>query len=109
MKIPLFNFQTLDWKSVPKEEKTAEEGKVYWRTMHVGDIRVRMVDYSPGYRADHWCSKGHIIFVVEGELDTELKDGRVYRTAAGMCYFVGDNSEAHRSSSIEGCRLFIVD
>ena len=109
MKIPTFNFQTLDWNSVPNEEKTAATGKVFWRTVHVGDIRVRMVEYSPGYRADHWCNKGHIIFVLEGELHTELKDGRLYRIPAGMCYFVGDNSEAHLSSTLQGCKLFIVD
>ena len=109
MKIPPFNFQTLNWNSVPKEQKTAESGTVFWRTKHVGEIRVRMVEYGPGYKSDHWCNKGHVILVVEGEMDTELKDGRVYRVAAGMCYFVGDDSEPHRSSSLKGCRLFIVD
>lgn len=109
MKISSFDFQTLDWSSVPKEEHKGETGIAYWQTSMVNDIRVRLVNYSPGYKADHWCSKGHIIYCVEGEMDTELKDGRVMRLSKGMCYFVGDNSEAHLTSSVNGCKLFIVD
>lgn len=109
MIVPPFNFQTLDWNVITREEKTAESGSVFWKTTRVGDIRVRMVEYSEGYRSDHWCSKGHILFVVEGEMDTELKDGRVFKISAGMCYFVGDDCEAHRSSTKTGCHLFIVD
>ena len=75
----------------------------------VNDIRVRMVEYSPGYLADHWCSKGHIILCLEGEIETELKDGRIMKLTKDMCYFVGDDNEAHRTSAKNGCRLFIVD
>ena len=68
-----------------------------------------MVEYSPGYKADHWCSKGHIILCTEGEMDTELNDGRIMKLKKGHCYFVGDDSSEHRSSSRNGCKLFIVD
>ena len=81
----------------------------YWQVQKVNDIRVRMVEYSPGYKADHWCSKGHIVLCLEGEMDSELDDGRVMKLTKGMCYFVGDNDEAHRSSTPGGCKLFIVD
>lgn len=80
-----------------------------WQTQMVNDIRVRMVEYSPGYKADHWCSKGHILFCMEGEMNTELEDGRIMQLRKGMCYFVGDNNEPHQSSTSTGCRLFIVD
>lgn len=109
MQITNYPFQTLDWSSVPKEEHKGEAGMAYWQVKMVNDIRVRRVEYSPGYKADHWCSKGHIIFCIEGEMDTELKDSRVMRLSKGMCYFVGDNNEAHRTSSLNGCKLFIVD
>jgi len=109
MHIPNFPFQTLDWSSVPKEEHKGETGIAYWQTCMVNDIRVRLVIYSPGYKADHWCSKGHIIYCIEGEMDTKLKDGRVMRLSKGMCYFVGDKNEAHQTSSLNGCKLFIVD
>jgi quercetin dioxygenase-like cupin family protein len=75
----------------------------------INNIRVRMVEYSPGYKADHWCKKGHIIYCIEGEMDTELEDGRIIKLTEGMTYFVGDNSEAHRTSTKNGCKLFIVD
>lgn len=80
-----------------------------WQTQMMNDIRVRMVEYSPGYKADHWCSKGHIILCTEGEMDTELDDGRILTLSKGMTYFVGDKCEAHRSSTVTGCKLFIVD
>jgi hypothetical protein len=102
-------FQTLNWSSIPKEEHKGETGVAYWQTQKVNDIRVRMVEYSPGYKADHWCSKGHIILCTDGEMETELEDGRIHKLSKGMTYFVGDNCEAHRSSTKEGCKLFIVD
>ena len=109
MKIASFPFQTIDWSSVPKEEKKGDTGKAWWQVMFVNDVRVRMVEYSPGYTADHWCSKGHIVLCIEGEMNSELEDGRVNTLKKGDCYFVGDDCEAHRSSTAGGCKLFIVD
>jgi quercetin dioxygenase-like cupin family protein len=109
MKISSFNFEATDWATVPKKELKGETGLAYWQTQMANDIRVRMVEYSTGYKADHWCSKGHIILCIEGEMDTELDDGRIFKLSKGMTYFVGDNCEAHRSSSKNGCKLFIVD
>ena len=109
MNISSFPFQTLDWSSIPKEEHKGETGVAYWQTQMFNDIRVRMVEYSPGYKADHWCRKGHIILCTEGEMDTELEDGRILTLSKGMTYFVGDNCDAHRTSTKTGCRLFIVD
>jgi hypothetical protein len=40
----------------------------------MGEIRVRKVEYSAGYKADHWCKKGHIILCTEGEMETELDE-----------------------------------
>ena len=109
MNISSFPFQTLDWSSIPKEERKGETGMATWQIMMMNDIRVRMVEYSPGYKADHWCSKGHVIHCSEGQMDTELEDGRIFKLTTGMTYFVGDNCEAHRSSTEKGCKLFIVD
>ena len=109
MNIPSFPFQILDWSSIPREEHKGETGVAYWQTKMVNNIRVRRVEYSPGYKADHWCNKGHIIFCLEGTMNTELADGRIMKLDAGMCYFVGDNNEAHRSFTDKGCQLFIVD
>lgn len=109
MKIASHPFQTIDWSSVPREEHAGETGTAWWQVQQVNDVRVRMVEYSKGYKADHWCSKGHIIFCIEGAMATELEDGRIKTLEAGMCYFVGDNNEAHRTSTDTGCKLFIVD
>lgn len=109
MNITSFPFQTLNWSSIPKEEHKGETGMAWWQVQQVNNIRVRMVEYSPGYKADHWCSKGHIILCLEGEMDSELDDGRSMKLTKGMCYFVGDNDEAHRTTTSSGCKLFIVD
>ena len=109
MNIESFSFRTLDWSSVPREEHKGERGIAYWQTQMVNNIRVRRVEYSPGYKADHWCSKGHVLFCMEGTMNTELADGRIMQLSRDMCYFVGDNNEAHRSFTDTGCQLFIVD
>lgn len=109
MNIQHHPFETIHWSSIPKEEHEGISGFAYWQTKMQGEIRIRMVEYTRGYLADHWCSKGHIIFCIEGEMETELKDSRKFILSAGMTYLVGDNSDDHRSSSIKGCKLFIVD
>jgi hypothetical protein len=102
-------FGTTDWASVEATTHKGDTGVATWRTRRFGDIRVRLVDYSPGYIADHWCEKGHILFCVDGELNTELKDGRAYTLRPGMSYQVADGIDAHRSHTARGARLFIVD
>jgi mannose-6-phosphate isomerase class I len=102
-------FGIIDWSQIERTEHKGEIGSAYWCTQHFGSIRVRMVDYAPGYLADHWCAKGHILLCVEGELHTELKDGRKYTLKPGMSYQVADNAEPHRSSTDVGAKLFIVD
>jgi quercetin dioxygenase-like cupin family protein len=102
-------FGTTDWSAVPASEHPGERGTARWRTRQFGAMRVRMVEYSPGYRADHWCRKGHILLVLEGELVTELEDGRTFRLGPGTSYQVADGAEPHRSRTDTGARLFIVD
>src|SRR5436309_9298103 len=102
-------FGTTDWATVEKTEHKGEEGVAHWRTRQFDRIRVRMVEYSPGYVSDHWCVKGHILFCIEGELHTQLQDGRTFVLRPGMSYQVADNAEPHRSSTAVGARLFIVD
>jgi quercetin dioxygenase-like cupin family protein len=102
-------FGTTDWSNVERTEHSALEGKAFWRTRKFGDVRVRMVEYTPGYVSDHWCSKGHILLCLEGELQTELDNGEVHVLLPGMSYQVADGAEAHRSTSPSGAKLFIVD
>ncbi|MBI3566289.1 MAG: DHCW motif cupin fold protein [Elusimicrobia bacterium] len=109
MKIQDIPFATTDWTAVPRTEHPGERGTAVWRTREFGAIRVRMVEYSPDYLADHWCSKGHILLVLEGELVTELADGRSVTLAAGQSYQVADGAEPHRSRTAAGAKLFIVD
>lgn len=102
-------FGTTDWAQVEPVEHKGETGFATWRTQQFDTFRVRMVEYSPGYLADHWCSKGHILLCLEGELHTELEDGRTFILTPGMSYQVADGAEAHRSSTTMGAKLFIVD
>ena len=109
MIIPNHPFQVIDWSAIEKENHAGETGHACWQVLFVGDIRIRRMEYSKGYQADHWCKKGHIIHCLEGELFTELEDGRKMKLVAGMTYIVGDNCEAHKSSTTNGCVLFVVD
>lgn len=102
-------FHTTDWSCVQPSVHPGDQGVAYWRTRTFGEIRVRMVEYSPGYVANHWCSKGHILLCLEGELRTELQDGRTFELRPGMTYQVADGGEPHRSSTESGAKLFIVD
>ena len=102
-------FCTTDWSRVDRTEHKGETGVAYWRTQSFGSVRIRMVEYTPGYLADHWCVKGHVLLCLEGELHTELKDGRKFTLKPGMSYQVADNAEPHRSSTTSGAKLFIVD
>ena len=110
MKMSEIPFGTTHWAEVPKTEHKGETGVATWRTCEFGGIRVRMVEYSPGYLADHWCQKGHILLVLDGELETELADGRRSTLLPGQSYQVADGAEPHRSrTGPKGAKLFIVD
>jgi quercetin dioxygenase-like cupin family protein len=102
-------FGTTDWSMVESTEHPGETGVAHWKTRQFGGIRVRVVEYSPGYLADHWCSKGHVLYCLEGELQTELADGRKFVLRPGMSYQVADQAEPHRSATATGAKLFIVD
>lgn len=110
MKIPPLPFTVTDWSEIPATAHAGDAGQALWRTLEIGDIRVRLVEYTPGYVANHWCDRGHILYVVAGELETELQDGRSFTLRPGMSYQVSDFGDAaHRSSTVTGATLFIVD
>jgi quercetin dioxygenase-like cupin family protein len=109
MQMTQIPFGTTDWAGVPVERKNGVTGWADWKVRQFGDVRVRLLEYSPGYRADHWCTKGHILFCLEGELITELDDGREFVLRPGMSYQVADGAEPHRSHTAIGAKLFVVD
>jgi quercetin dioxygenase-like cupin family protein len=109
MKLQDVPFGFVDWNKIIPDEHPGETGSALWRTIEKGNVRIRIVEYSPGYLADHWCSRGHIILVLEGELITELQDGSIINLYPGMSYHVADNEVPHRSRTTTGAKLFIVD
>jgi quercetin dioxygenase-like cupin family protein len=102
-------FGLTDWSQIPPTEHPGVTGMATWRTQQFDAIRVRLVEYSPGYLADHWCTKGHILYCLEGEMHTELADGRQFVLTPGVSYQVADNAEPHRSYTQTGVKLLIVD
>lgn len=109
MQIQNVPFGTTDWNVIEPTIHPGVTGEAVWRTFEEGNIRVRMVEYTPGYFADHWCSRGHVLLVLEGELITELEDGTKHLLEAGMSYQVADGANPHRSYTRTGAKLFIVD
>ena len=103
-------FQNIRWDKVPKTEHKGETGVAYWQSMQYEGLRVRLVEYSPYYIADHWCQKGHFIYCVKGSLTTEFKDGKSAPLAKGESYIVSDDLSSHRSvTADEGATLIILD
>jgi mannose-6-phosphate isomerase class I len=102
-------FQTIDWTSVPKAEYKGETGEAFWQTKQFGGLRIRLVEYSKGYMADHWCRKGHIVHCLEGEFISEMQNGEKLTLSAGMSYVVSDDLSSHRSVSENGVKLLIID
>ncbi|MFH1152870.1 MAG: DHCW motif cupin fold protein [Pseudomonadota bacterium] len=102
-------FQTIDWEKIPKTEHKGETGTAYWQTVQFEGIRIRIVEYSQGYLADHWCEKGHIVYCLEGDVVNELKDGTKSVLTRGTSYVVSDELSSHRSATQNGVRLLIVD
>jgi quercetin dioxygenase-like cupin family protein len=105
-KIP---FQTIDWSIVPKEEFKGETGTAYWQTIRFNGLRIRIVEYTKGYVADHWCRKGHIVHCLEGEFISELQNNEQFEMIKGMTYIVSDELSSHRSTSKNGVKLLIID
>ena len=102
-------FQSTDWNAIPATEHRGESGTAYWRTLQYEGLRIRLVEYSKGYSADHWCKAGHIVYCIEGEMTSELADGRTFTISKGMTYQVSDGVSQHRSHTTEGVKLLIVD
>jgi hypothetical protein len=103
------HFQTIDWSGIEKISHPGETGGAFWQTNQFPGLRIRMVEYSAGYLADHWCQKGHIVHCLEGEFESELETGEIFALTAGMTYVVSDNLSSHRSISKDGVKLLIID
>jgi quercetin dioxygenase-like cupin family protein len=103
------SFETIDWNKIPKSEKPGETGHSYSRTIEYPGLRIRIVEYSAGYLADHWCQKGHVVYCLEGELLNEQENGEQFILKQGMSYVVSDNLSSHRSRSENKVKLLIVD
>ncbi|MCE1188999.1 MAG: DHCW motif cupin fold protein [Ignavibacteria bacterium] len=106
MQIP---YQTIDWSSIPQTEHPGTTGMASWKTVQFPGLRIRIVQYSAGYLADHWCKKGHIVHCIEGEVISELENGDSSVLHPGSTYVVSDNLSSHRSISPNGVTLLIID
>ena len=102
-------YEVIDWNSIDKEEHKGEKGTSFWKVKQYQGLRVRIVDYSPGYLADHWCQKGHIVHCLEGEVVSELENGESSVLTKGMTYIVSDDLSSHKSSTETGVKLMIID
>jgi hypothetical protein len=106
MEIP---FQSINWDDIPKTEHPGTTGMAYWQNLQFPGLRVRMVEYTPGYLANHWCQKGHIVHCLEGAFESEMATGEVFKLSKGMSYIVSDDVSSHRSVTAEGVKLMIID
>ena len=104
-----YPFQTINWDTIPETEHPGETGTSFWKTVQLDGLRLRIVTYSQGYLADHWCQKGHIVHCLEGTVASELEGGERHILTPGMTYVVSDNLSSHRSYAQNDVKLLIVD
>lgn len=109
MELQSIPFTVVTWDDIPPESHAGVAGSASWKVVQRGNVRARIVEYTAGYIADHWCEKGHVVYVLEGEFVSELKDGRTFTLRKGMTYLVADHAEPHRSSTNVGVKLLIID
>lgn len=102
-------FETIDWTGIEKIAYKGETGTAYWQTKMYDGLRVRLVEYSVNYIADHWCKKGHIVHCLEGEFVSELENGESFALTKGMTYIVSDEMSSHKSIAKNGVKLLIID
>lgn len=106
---PNIPFQVIQWDNIPKEEHAGKESVSVWQTVQFPGLRIRLVEYKPGYIADHWCEKGHVVYCLEGSFLSELKSGESFYLYKNMSYVVSDDLSSHRSFTKEGVKLLIID
>jgi hypothetical protein len=104
-----YPFCAIDWAAVAKEEHKGETGTSFWRTVQLAGLRIRIVEYTAGYLADHWCRKGHVVHCLDGEFVNEQESGERTVMRRGMTYVVSDGASSHRSQTECGATLLIVD
>ena len=109
MKIENVPFTTISWENQRAITVPGETGFAIVKAVQAGEICLRLVEFTPGYRADHWCSKGHVVFVLSGSLSTVLRDGRAFEAVAGSSFHVGDEEDHHLVETSNGATVFIVD
>ena len=102
-------FQAINWDSIDTTEHKGETGTFLRKVLQFEGLRIRIVEYSKGYLAHHWCKKGRFVHCLEGEFISELENGGFYRLSKGMSYIVSDNLSSHRSFSRDGVKLLIID
>ena len=102
-------FQNIDWSSIDKVEYKGETGVAFWQTLQLPGLRIRLVEYSAGYLADHWCRKGHVVHCLRGEFVSEMETGEKVRLGKNDTYVVSDEASSHRSCSKDGALLLIID
>ena len=87
----------------------AGDGMRYKR-VQLGDRQVRLVEWDKAMVHADWCLKGHIGYVIDGEVELDIA-GKVFRYAPGDVFIVPEG-EAHKHRPkvlTEKMRFFSVE
>lgn len=110
MRIPPTPFTVVRLTRFDRTMEPGETGRSFSRAAETPDMRLRLVEYEAGYLADHWCDRGHVLHVIDGELTVELQDGRSFALQKGDSFVVSDRGDSsHRVRSERGASVFIAD
>jgi quercetin dioxygenase-like cupin family protein len=110
VKLENFPVGTIDWPKVPAVVQAGETGIATSRTVNLSDVTLRLVEYSAGYKADHWCTKGHILYVVSGNVVIEYDNEKRTNLSSGMSWHAPEGaSTAHLLRCERAATVFIID
>jgi quercetin dioxygenase-like cupin family protein len=95
-------FDQLEWQS-------SQRG-VRFKVAREGATQVRLVEFTPEFVERDWCEKGHVGFVLAGELEIVFS-GQVARFSEGTALLIPAGPDhRHKARILTPCvRLFLVE
>ena len=68
------SFDSIEWQSPLKGAR--------FKAFQQGNRKLRLVEFHRGFAEPDWCTKGHIGYVLDGEMDIDF-NGTLVRFSAG--------------------------
>ena len=100
--MPVFEFSKIEWQDVAPGAR--------FKAFQADGKQLRLVEFTGDFVEKDWCEKGHIGFVLSGELEVQFKN-QVLRYPEGSAILIKQGTEhGHKARSVTSVvRLFLVE